>query len=73
MRPRTVSEGPPIMVLSSGSGINSEILSSCVARGIKVLLRQLLGIDVDFVTHIFTSWNPLTSWLRQVERLRRAA
>jgi len=25
------------------------------------------------VTQIFTSWNPLTSWLRQVERLRHAA
>lgn len=43
MRTRTVSEGPPIMVLSSGSGIHSEILLSCVARGIKVLFRQLLG------------------------------
>jgi hypothetical protein len=25
------------------------------------------------VTQTFTSWNPLTSWLRQVERLRHAA
>jgi hypothetical protein len=25
------------------------------------------------VTHIFTSWNPLLSWLRQLEALRRAA
>jgi hypothetical protein len=25
------------------------------------------------VTQIFTSWNPLTNWLRQVERLRHAA
>jgi len=25
------------------------------------------------VTQIFTGWNPLTSWLRQVERLRHAA
>ena len=25
------------------------------------------------MTQIFTSWNPLTSWLRQVDRLRHAA
>jgi len=25
------------------------------------------------VTQIFASWNPLTSWLRQVERLRHEA
>jgi hypothetical protein len=25
------------------------------------------------VTQIFTSWNPLTSWLRQLDRLRHAA
>jgi hypothetical protein len=29
--------------------------------------------DLEMVDQIFTSWNPLTSWLRHVEGLMRAA
>jgi hypothetical protein len=29
--------------------------------------------EESLVSQIFTSWNPLMSWLRQVERLRHAA
>ena len=36
-----------------------------------VLLHALSALD-GVVTQIFTSWNPLDGWLRQVEELRRA-
>ena len=29
--------------------------------------------EESLVTQIFASWNPLTGWLRQFERLRHAA
>ncbi len=31
------------------------------------------GVTLELAIQIFTSWNPLTSWLRQIERLRHAA
>jgi hypothetical protein len=37
------------------------------------LLRSAASTVEGVVTQIFTSWNPLTSWLRQVDRLRHAA
>jgi len=30
-------------------------------------------LEVDLVSRIFASWNQLNEWLRQIERLRRAA
>jgi hypothetical protein len=41
-------------------------------------LPTVAHADVDncerrFVTQIFTSWNPLTRWLRNAEALRKAA
>jgi hypothetical protein len=29
--------------------------------------------DLEIVAQIFTSWNPLTSWLGQIEHYRKAA
>ena len=29
--------------------------------------------DLELVAQIFTSWNPLTSWMRQLEGFRAAA
>jgi hypothetical protein len=30
-------------------------------------------VELEFVAQIFTSWNPLTSWIRQIESYRSAA
>jgi hypothetical protein len=40
------------------------------SRGSEELLD---GEEVELVTQIFASWSQLTSWLRQVERLKHAA
>jgi len=29
--------------------------------------------DLELVPHIFPRWNPLTSWMRQIEDFQRAA
>jgi len=36
-------------------------------------LRQIEGGNEGLVAQIFTSWNPLISWLQRVDALRRAA
>jgi hypothetical protein len=36
-------------------------------------LRLLDASNENLVAHIFPRWNPLTSWMRQIEDFQRAA
>jgi hypothetical protein len=62
-------------VRRNGAAVRPSLLHGSIPVSVRtILVRKLLaGWEGKVVTQIFTSWNPLTSWLRQVERLRHAA
>ena len=60
---------------SHGAAVRPSSLHGAIPVSVRTLLiRKLLaGWEEKVVSQIFTSWNQLDGWLRQIERLRHAA